>query len=126
GGVAGRRHDLEHPGSALDDLAVPDLDVRPEVAVGAGFRIVPLALKARPRGAVRALGIDGGAGSLLDARGIRRMVAVGMGDENMRHRLAAYRIEQRFGMRLTVRAGIDDRDLALAHDVAQRAGKGER
>src|ERR1700746_1013638 len=29
-------------------------------------------------------------------------------------------------MRLAVRAGIDDRDLPLAHDIAQRAGKGER
>ena len=54
------------------------------------------------------------------------MVAMGVGDENMRHRLAAHGIEQRLGMRLVIGAGIDDRDVALAHDVADRAGEGER
>ena len=51
---------------------------------------------------------------------------MGMGDENMRHGLAAHGVQQRFRMRLVVRPGIDDRDLALAHDVADRAGEGER
>ena len=53
------------------------------------------------------------------------MVAVGVGDEDMRHGLAAHSIEQRLGMGLVIGAGIDDRDLALAHDVADRAGEGE-
>src|SRR5262249_33165046 len=64
GGVAGRRYGLELPARALDDFAVLDLDVRPELAVGAGFRIVLLALEARPRGAVRTLGINRRAGGL--------------------------------------------------------------
>ena len=51
---------------------------------------------------------------------------MGMGDQDMRHRLAAHGIQQRLGMRFIIRAGIDDRDLALAHDVADRAGEGER
>src|SRR6185369_15317713 len=51
---------------------------------------------------------------------------MGMGDENMRYRLAAHGVEQRPGMRFVIRAGINDRDLALAHDVADRAGEGER
>jgi hypothetical protein len=54
------------------------------------------------------------------------MVAMGMGDQNMRHRLAAHGVQQRLCVRLVVRSGIDDRDLALAHDVADRAGEGER
>ncbi|MGX1109388.1 hypothetical protein AB7M47_007771 [Bradyrhizobium elkanii] len=49
-----------------------------------------------------------------------------MGDQDMRHGLALDRIEHRLGMRLVVGTGIDDRDLALADDVADRAGEGER
>src|SRR6266487_4775422 len=75
---------------------------------------------------MRTLGIDGSAGGGLDPRRVRRVVAVGMGDENMRHRLAAHGVEQRLGVRFVVGAGIDDRDLALADDVTDRAGEGER
>ncbi|MGY3460663.1 hypothetical protein ACVWW5_006113 [Bradyrhizobium sp. LM3.4] len=48
-----------------------DPDIGREVAVGAGFRIVLLALETRARGAVRAFGIDRRAGRLLDPRGVR-------------------------------------------------------
>src|SRR5258708_10730853 len=75
---------------------------------------------------MRALGIDGGAGRSLDPRGIRRVVAVGMGDQDMRHGLAPHRIEQRRRMGFVVGAGIDDRDLAAADDITHRAGEGER
>ena len=111
---------------AFDDVTIPDLDIGAKIAVGAGFRIVLLALEARPRGAVRTLGIDGRARRRLDPRSVRRMVAVGVGDEDMRHRLAADSIEQRFRMRLVVGAGIDDGDVTPAYDVAHRAGEGER
>ena len=126
GGVARRRHRFQRPAGAFDGVAMLHFDVRPEVAVGAGFRIVLLALEARPRGAMRALGINRGAGGGLDPRGVRRMIAVGVGDEDMRHGLAAHRVEQRRRMGLIIRAGIDDRDLAGADDVTDRAGEGER
>ena len=54
------------------------------------------------------------------------MVAMGVGDQDMRHGLAAHGIEQGCGMFLAVGTGIDDRDLAVAYDVAHRAGEGER
>ena len=54
------------------------------------------------------------------------MVAMGVGDEDVRHRLAAHGIEQRRDMRLVNRAGIDDGDAAFADDVADRALEGER
>ncbi len=126
GGVAGGCDRFQRPSRTFDDVAVLDLDVGAEVAVGTGFRIVLLALEARPRGAMRPFGVDGGAGGGLDPGGVRRMVAVGVGNEDMRHGLAAHGVQQRLGMRLVVRAGIDDRDLASAHDVADRAGEGER
>ena len=53
------------------------------------------------------------------------MIAVGVGDQDVRHGLAAHRIEQRLRVRLVVRPGIDDRNLALAHDVADRTGESE-
>ena len=126
GGMAGRGDSLERPAVALDDVAAVHRDIRPEVAVGARLRIVLFALIARPRGAVRTLGIDGGAGRSLDPRGVRRMVAMGMRDENMRHGLAAHGVQQRVRMRLAVRTGIDDRDLAPAQDIADRAAESER
>src|SRR5262245_35905681 len=51
---------------------------------------------------------------------------MGVRDQDMRYRLALDGIEQRLGMRLVVGTGIDDRDIALAHDVTDRAGEGER
>ena len=126
GGVARRRHRFQRPPLTFDGVAVLDLDVGPKIAVGAGFRTVLLALEARPRGAMRPLGINRRAGGGLDPRGVRRMVAMGMGDQDMRHGLAAHGIQQRFGMRFVVGTGIDDRDLALAHDVTDRAGESER
>src|SRR5262249_29301956 len=69
---------------------------------------------------------DGRAGRGLDARGVRRMVAMGVCDENMRHRLAAHGLQECLRVRLAVRTGIEDRDVAVADDVAHRAGEGER
>src|SRR5665213_2282305 len=54
------------------------------------------------------------------------MIAMGVGDEDVRHGLAAHRVEQRVGMRLVVRTGFDDGDAATADDVAHRALVGER
>ena len=54
------------------------------------------------------------------------MVAVGMGDEDVRHGLAAHGIEQRRDVRLVERPRIDDRDPAAAEDVGHRALVGER
>ena len=51
---------------------------------------------------------------------------MGVGDDDMGHRLAAHRVEQRIDVPLVERAGIDDRDLAAPDDVAQRPLEGER
>ena len=42
---------------------------------------------------MRPLGIHRRAGGGLDPCGVRRVVAMGMGDENMRHRLTAHGIQ---------------------------------
>ena len=77
-------------------------------------------------GAVRALGVNRRAGRRLDLGHGRRMIAVGMGDENVGDGFAAHGVEQRGDMGVVVRPGIDDRDLAAADDVAHRALEGER
>ena len=95
GGVAGRRHRFDGPAVAAHDLAIFERDVRAEIAVAAGIERIVLADMQRPRGAVRAFGIDGGAGRRFDRRHRRRMVAMGVGDEDCRHRLVAHGLEQR-------------------------------
>ena len=77
-------------------------------------------------GAVRAFGQHQRAGRGLDRRHAGRMIAMGVGDEDMRHGLAAHRVEQRRAVGGIVGTGIDDRDLAAADDVAHRALEGER
>ena len=126
GGVAGRRHRFDAPAIAGDHLAVLERDVGAEVAIAAPLERVVLADMQRPRRPVRAFRIDCGAGMRLDGRHRGRMIAMRMGDENMRHRLVAYGIEQRADMGGIVGAGIDDGDLAPADDVAERAFEGER
>src|SRR5262245_36662584 len=49
-----------------------------------------------------------------------RMIAVGMGYENVGDGLAAHRSEQRIDVGRIVRSGIDDRDLTSANDVTDR------
>ena len=93
GGMARRRHGLQRPPGSLDGLAIAHRNVGPEVAVGAGFRGDFFALIARPRRTMRALGIDGGAGGRLDPRGVGRVVAMGVRDQNMRYGFAAHGLQ---------------------------------
>ena len=83
GGVARRRHRFERPAVAADDLAVGERDVGTEIHVGRGIEAARLADMERPRQPVRALRENFGAGRGFDFRHRRRMVAMGMGDENM-------------------------------------------
>src|SRR4029078_6134685 len=53
------------------------------------------------------------------------MIAVGVGDENVRHRLAADSIEHRAHMRRIIGAWIDDRDVPAAEDIAHGSLEGE-
>ena len=80
----------------------------------------------RPSQPMRPLRVDCGAGRRLDLGHRGRMIAMGVGDENMGDGLAAHRVEQRRDMGVVVGAGIEDRHLAAADDVADRALEGER
>jgi hypothetical protein len=54
------------------------------------------------------------------------MIAVGVGDENVRHRLVSHGIEQRADMGGIVRTRVKDRNLAAADDVTDGAFECER
>src|SRR5215475_2852337 len=54
------------------------------------------------------------------------MIAMGVGNDDVRHRLAAHGIKQHSGVALIERPGIDDRHVAAADNVAQRPLEGER
>ena len=60
---------------------------------------------------MRPVGIDLGAGRLGDGGRRRHVIDVGVGDEDVGHRLAAHGIQHRVDMVLHVGTGIDDRHL---------------
>ena len=124
--MAWRRDGFERPAVAGDDLAVGQRAVGSEIGVVAGVETRRLAHIERAGGAVRAFRQHRRAGCRLDAGCRRRMVAMGVRDEDMRHRLAAHRVEQRRDMRLIERTGIDDRDPPAPDDIGHRAFEGER
>src|SRR5471032_836162 len=54
------------------------------------------------------------------------MIAMRVGDEDMRDLLALYRTEHGVDMRAIVGAGIENGDFACTYDVGAGAGEGER
>ncbi len=71
---------------------------------------IDLAVMQRPRRPVRPFADGLCAGLPLQPCGKRRVVAMRMGDEDMRDRPARERLHQRLKMRLVLRPRIDDRD----------------
>ena len=125
-GVARRRHRFERPAVAAHRLAIGERYVRAKVHVGRCVETVGLADMKRPRGAMRALRVNFCPGRRFDFRHCRRMIAMGMGDEDVADGFAAHRVKQRRDMGVVVGAGIEDGDFAAADDVAHRALEGER
>src|SRR6187399_2170427 len=123
--MARRRHGLNGPAVAADVLTILERNVRTEIAVGTGIERIELADMQGPRRTMWTLGTDGRTRSRLDGWHGRRMIPMGVGDENMRHRLAAHGVEQRTDMRRIVGARIDDRDFPAAEEVAHGPLEGE-
>ena len=111
---------------AGDHVAVGQHDIRAEIAVGAGVERLRLADIERPRGAVRAFAevfapvaalMRGAAGEWSRWVWVTKMCVTVSPRTASSSAAICCRI---------VRAGIDDRDLAAADDVAHRALEGER
>ena len=75
---------------------------------------------------MRPFGHEDGAGRRLDSGRGRGMVAMRVGDDHMRDRLAAHGVEQPRYVLLVFGPRIEDRDAAAPDDVAHGAFKGER
>ncbi len=69
--------------------------------------------------------IDGGARPFGQSGGQRRVVEVGVGDQDRGHPLSVQGPLQGVQVSRQIRAGVDHRDLARAHDVGPGAGEGE-
>src|SRR5262249_37425478 len=125
-GVPRRRNRFKRPAVAGNYIAVGEAMVRNKVGVTASVESFGLADEQRSRRPMRTLAVGGGAGCGLDGRGAGGMIAMGVGDNDMRHRLAVYSLEQRRSVLLVDRSGIDDRDVAATDDIAERPLKRER
>ena len=122
--MAGRRDRLERIAAPGDDLAVVERAVG---RIGGIMRGVEAARRAVGAGRrpVGAGADDRRAGRRAERRRRRRMVAMGMGDEDVADAPSLRRAQQRFDMRRVDRAGIDDRHLLAADDVTAGPGRGE-
>jgi hypothetical protein len=117
GGVAGRRHRLDGPTRPSDDIAIGKRAVGPELGIVACIHARGLADVERSRGTVRAFGQHQGPGRRLDWRHCGGVVAMGVGDENMRDRFPPHGVEERSNVGLVERTGIDDGDLPSTDDI---------
>src|SRR6202011_728319 len=120
-GVARRVHRLENPTLAGDPVAVA------ERLVGGEIPIAPLLDRrvAALSAGVRAEPISRRAGRPLERPRRRRVVAMRVGDQDMRDLLAREAGEQRLDMIGEVRPRVDHRDLAVADDIGPGAAEGK-
>src|SRR5690606_23453334 len=110
---------------AFDQRIVGQRDVRVEIGVAAGIHPHLLAGTQGPRRAMRAEAGGRRAGGRRQPGGERRVIAMGVADEDMADRPAADRRQQGGQVLLVVRAGIEDGQRLPADDVAVGAVKGE-
>ncbi len=86
--MAGSRNGFERPAGTRHQIAIAQHSVRPITSVGAGIERIDLAGKESPGGLMLCAPHDGRArhrAQCLDAVGV---VTMGMGDDDMRDRLA--------------------------------------
>ena len=121
GGVAGRVDGLDGDIGAGDRLTVLQPDVGTEGVIARRVELEP----GGPAGGVRTKANRDGAGQGLEPCSERRVVAMGVGDEDVRNGPLADSGEERFEMCIVVRTGIDDGEFAHSHDEGRRAGEGE-
>lgn len=129
GAVAGRGDDLETDIAGHDSLPVLEHPVRPVPPVALAPDRIDFEQPSRPAEAVRATRPDRrAAGGGNQARYERRVIEVGVGNNDRIDQPAVDRGHQSRKMRLAVRAGIEDGDAVGAEDktvgAAERVGAG--
>ena len=121
GRVARRVDSLERPAGTFNDVAIPECHIGREVIVSALFNIIP-----RFPTTVRAEAVGFGAARLFQVARGGRMVAVGVGDQQVAHCFTLKGAQQRIDMAAEVRPGVDHRHLAAPDNISAGAVKGER
>ena len=128
GAMARRRNRLQRPARSRDDISVAQRMVGTKVHVAGGIERIDLADMKRPRDAVRPLAIGRRTGRSLYRGRCRGMIAMRVGEKDMRDRFSAHGAEQSLDVALVVRSRIDDGDIAPPDDVAdgalEREGRG--
>ena len=123
GRVAGRVERFQPPAGTFHGIAFVKLPVGGVILVGA--RLEALISPETAAGRCDAARSRRSAHPWrLDRPGGRRMVLVGVGDQDMRDGLAPHRVEQGLDMARQVGAGVDDGDVAGADDIAAGAREG--
>ena len=117
--VARRVHRLDRPAGACDGFAVSQPVIGHEIEIGALLDLFAVATAAMGSERIRRRARRG-----LDRHRCRRMVEVGVGDQDVAHGFAPHRVEERLDMRGQIGARIDDRHRAGPDDVG--AGAVER
>src|SRR5947207_15387383 len=121
-GVARSVHRLEDPTLAGEAVAVADRPVGDEIPIAAFLDGWVTALSA----SVRAETVSRGTGRRLQRPRCGRVVEVRVGDQDMRDLLAREAREQRLDVLGEVRARVDHRNIAVAHDTTEHAPEGSR
>ncbi|MNY25476.1 hypothetical protein D3C86_1592610 [compost metagenome] len=115
----------QRPAVAGKALPIAKRDIGHKSRIGTFGKGIGLAHMQRPGGAMRTLRHRQRPGCRLQSPGERRVITMGVADEDMGDLAAIKRRQQRLKMRLILRAGIDDGNGAVADDVAVGAVKGE-
>src|SRR4051794_23346542 len=105
------------PAGALDDVPLREPTVGPELDIVARLEPCALADIELARGAMRPFPEHDRPRCRLDASSGRGVVAVGMGDEDMRHGLAAYCFQQGADVMLVEWTRIYDGNATATDDV---------
>ena len=118
--MAWRVDAFEGPPVPFDDVSAAHLDLGDELHVASLLHLH------RAAGSVRAVAVDRPRPDLrLERPGRRRVVVVGMGDEDVAHLLAGHRGGEGLHVLRQVRPRIDHRDPAAPHDVGTGPVQGE-
>src|SRR5262245_31262304 len=124
--VSGCRNGLEHPSITRHNVAVSERGIGAKLPVTAGIKVRGLVEMELSGGAMGTFPKRRRPRCGLDTRRRRRVIAMRMGDEDVRYGLALNSVEKRFDVRLVGRAGIDHGNTIPADNVADRALEGER
>ena len=106
-------------------VALPHRPVRLVVAIGGGIEVADLAGAERARRTVRRAADDPRPGARPQQTRARRMVAMGVGDDDRCHGFRAEIGQQGIDMSRIVRSRIDHRDASMTDDVGAGAAGGE-